>query len=329
VSNPSSRPSSPTLLPASPAMTFKKVRIRGTLGKSGQQSPEPEPSARRRRKAVPEVSARPAASDPLRRSAASDGTRPRYATLDALAEARSNGKAPLPQRPSLGQQLLGRPSAAAAGAGVVSGSRSFASPRPWKTPRRPNPDPHSQDDTPRLDPAAGGLEPEPEPEPQPQPQPYSQRHMLSAEELVLVDALRVQVSDVLEDEAFARLRDDTTLHRFVCARQGDLEAAEAMMRSRLSFHRAFGLDDVWAGWRPAKGRSMSPRAEIGSKIFYGGLSGWTKEGGPLLVERLGQADLAGISREGALVEDLALEAYVVYLETVLRMDIRATREEQR
>jgi hypothetical protein len=102
-----------------------------------------------------------------------------------------------------------------------------------------------------------------------------------------------------------------------------------MMRSRLSFHRAFGLDDVWAGWRPAKGRSMSPRAEIGSKIFYGGLSGWTKEGGPLLVERLGQADLAGISREGALVEDLALEAYVVYLETVLRMDIRATREEQR
>ena len=134
---------------------------------------------------------------------------------------------------------------------------------------------------------------------------------------------------MLQDVAFARLRDDTTLYRFVSARQGDIAAAADMLRARLRFHHEFHLDKVWAGWRPPRGRPMSPRAEIGSKIFYAGLSGWTKEGGPLLVERLGQADLAGISREGALVEDLALEAYVVYLETIMRMNVRATREEQK
>jgi hypothetical protein len=154
--------------------------------------------------------------------------------------------------------------------------------------------------------------------------------MLAPDEIALVDTLRAEVSDILEDEkAFARLRDDTTLHRFVCARQGDIPAAAEMLRTRQRFHHEFGLDEVWAGWRPPQGMPMSPRAEFGSKIFYAGLSGWTKEGGPLLVERLGRADLAGISREGAIVEDLALEAYVVYLETILRMNVRATREEQK
>jgi hypothetical protein len=37
-----------------------------------------------------------------------------------------------------------------------------------------------------------------------------------------------------------------------------------------------------------------------------GVSGWTKDGSPLMVERLGRADLAGITREG---EELQVPQY--------------------
>jgi hypothetical protein len=316
---------------------FTKVRIRGALSQGAIRRVEPAAGGallptRTRRNAVPVVAARPAATDPLRMSSKSDGTRPRYATLGELAEARPHGKAPLPKRPGGVRPSPIDPPSPRATAGVVSGSRSFVSPRPWRTPRRYHPDPHAASPTAREVTAQPGpaSELEPEPEPELSVSQYSQRNMLAPDEIALVDTLRAEVSDILEDEkAFARLRDDTTLHRFVCARQGDIPAAAEMLRTRQRFHHEFGLDEVWAGWRPPQGMPMSPRAEFGSKIFYAGLSGWTKEGGPLLVERLGRADLAGISREGAIVEDLALEAYVVYLETILRMNVRATREEQK
>lgn len=41
-----------------------------------------------------------------------------------------------------------------------------------------------------------------------------------------------------------------------------------------------------------------------------GVSGWTKDGSPLMVERLGRADLAGISREGKDLQQLVLYSYV-------------------
>jgi hypothetical protein len=88
-----------------------------------------------------------------------------------------------------------------------------------------------------------------------------------------------------------------------------------------------------------------------------GVSGWTKDGSPLMVERLGRADLAGITREGeelqvpqylipgafpqslALIkltiapflcrgctQRLVLYSYMMYLETIFRTCTRISRE---
>ena len=313
------------------APAFKKVRVRGTLNKVDSAKSANKPLAgapvRRRRKAMPNVNAHKVAEGgearPVVRVSGLAASR-----RDALAAAEQDEwrAPPLPPRGAAAVamnhglssgSLLSRPARA-------DGEALRLSPQPWKTPRRVGgTDPHAQPVSP------AGLAARREPEPEPEPEPYSQRAMLSSEDIALVDELRARIADVLAADVCARLRDDTTLHRFVVARQGDLDAAEAMLRQRKVFTTKFGLDEVWADWRPARGRQMSQRAQIGSKIFYAGLSGWTKEGGPLLVDRLGQADLAGIAREGSTVEDLALEAYVIYMETILRMDIRATREEQK
>ena len=62
--------------------------------------------------------------------------------------------------------------------------------------------------------------------------------ILTPEQKVLVDELRVRVADALRDDpAAARLGDESALHRFICARQGSVEDAEAMFRGRLEWHR--------------------------------------------------------------------------------------------
>jgi len=62
--------------------------------------------------------------------------------------------------------------------------------------------------------------------------------ILTPEQKVLVEQLRARVADALRDDpAAARLGDESGLHRFICARQGSVEDAEAMFRGRLKWHR--------------------------------------------------------------------------------------------
>lgn len=62
--------------------------------------------------------------------------------------------------------------------------------------------------------------------------------ILEPEQKALVDQLRARVADALRDDpAAARLGDESALHRFICARQGNLADAEAMFRGRLEWHR--------------------------------------------------------------------------------------------
>ena len=61
--------------------------------------------------------------------------------------------------------------------------------------------------------------------------------ILTPEQRVLVDELRARVADALRDDpAAARLGDESALHRFICARQGNVADAEAMFRGRLKWH---------------------------------------------------------------------------------------------
>ena len=89
--------------------------------------------------------------------------------------------------------------------------------------------------------------------------------------------------------------DDFTLLRFVQARPAGTSAAAAMFRESMA-------------WRSSDGRGVgrlfaahharappTPTNEAGRAHFYGGFAGFGLSGEPLLVERLGCVDLAGIA----------------------------------
>ena len=93
-------------------------------------------------------------------------------------------------------------------------------------------------------------------------------------------------------------------------------------------HRAKELDEgrglaaVYREWTGgADGGVTSARSRVAQQFFYGGVSATCVNvgGAPLMVERLGRADLAGVNREGPALLQLLLLSYVVYLETTLRM----------
>ena len=109
-----------------------------------------------------------------------------------------------------------------------------------------------------------------------------------------------------------------------------------MFRGRLEWHSEVGLDRLWSEYRPDDGETVGPAAAIAEDAFYAGVSGWTRDGSdlhsnhgfciqndgfciqngdlnlqiskgsPLMLERLGCCDLAGIARGAFLfsIEDL-------------------------
>lgn len=94
------------------------------------------------------------------------------------------------------------------------------------------------------------------------------------------------------------------------------------------------LDKLWSEYRPSEGVPVGAAAAIAEDCFYvsiverasrrsalkrradllflgqAGVSGWTTDGSPLMVERLGRADLAGITREGEDLQRLVLYSCV-------------------
>ena len=101
----------------------------------------------------------------------------------------------------------------------------------------------------------------------------------------------------------------------MCARDDVTVNARAMLRCRLAWDERVGLMELWEQWHPAadSGRQPSARALLARRYFYAGVSGKTKAGEPLMVERLGRADLSGIAREGTACQELILQGYMMYL----------------
>eukprot|EP01043_Picozoa_sp_COSAG02_P045995 COSAG02_NODE_4262_length_5575_cov_7.055698_2_plen_372_part_00 len=174
---------------------------------------------------------------------------------------------------------------------------------------------------PRMASWFSGWEPETEPEPEPEATAESERDPKSERSSAALAALREALADTDQAQLHAALPglDDFTLLRFLIAREFDVSAAAAMVTERVKWAEEVGLDGIMAEWRGGEGgKPTTARSRAADQIFYAGLLGTSASGAPLMVERLGKADLAGVNREGEELLQLLLKSYIAYLETVFR-----------
>lgn len=149
------------------------------------------------------------------------------------------------------------------------------------------------------------------------------------------DAAKVaELSRRVQDTNAAILTDPTTLLRFLNAREGDVEAAETMVRGAVRWREEFCVDALMNEWgvTDASGEwRMSPqskRAEIACRHFYGmRLSMTCEDGAPIMLQRMGKADLNGMVKEQ--MADLMLNSWVVFLEDALRSGRRESLRQKK
>ncbi len=162
---------------------------------------------------------------------------------------------------------------------------------------------------------------DPEPEPEPELASVSDHDPKSKRCSAALTALREALADIDEARLQATLpgMDDFVLLRFLIARDFDVPAAAAMVVERVAWAEEVGLDAIMAEWRGGEGgKPTTARSRAADQIFYAGVLGVSSSGAPLMVERLGKADLAGVNREGEDLLQLLLKSYIAYLETVFR-----------
>jgi hypothetical protein len=160
-----------------------------------------------------------------------------------------------------------------------------------------------------------------QPEPEPELASASDRDPKSERCSAALAALREALATIDQAQLRAALPgvDDFTLLRFLIAREFDVPAAVSMVAERVEWALEVGLDALMAEWRGgAGGKPTTARSRAADQIFYAGVLGVSASGAPLMVERLGKADLAGVNREGEDLLQLLLKSYIAYLETVFR-----------
>lgn len=124
-----------------------------------------------------------------------------------------------------------------------------------------------------------------------------------------------------KEERYARRNmNDQALWRFVLAHNMDVDAAENMFVTAMKWRAQIDMDRLMAsfdaadrGVVAADDDADATLAALGRRIFYGWQMGVTKDGAPLLIERLGKADLSGIASNDVAMK-AAVRAYAVYLE---------------
>ena len=146
--------------------------------------------------------------------------------------------------------------------------------------------------------------------------------LLTPAEKEAVDALRASLEDLIETDPMAKEHsDDYTLWRFWVARNKDIGRAKQMFEGTMEWRKAVGIDDLWEAKRV---RGERNQADL---CIYSGLSGTSKDGGCVIVERLGRVDARGLSENRPVFEDF-LESYSVFLERAFRQ-VRSTKNKTR
>jgi len=100
-----------------------------------------------------------------------------------------------------------------------------------------------------------------------------------------------------------------------------------MFEAAMQWRAEVQIDELYARrQRPVAERS--PRDQLAARHFYGALLPTpTCDGAPVMLERLGSADLSGMVRESLV--PLMLEEYTVYLERAFQAVREASRREKR
>lgn len=88
-----------------------------------------------------------------------------------------------------------------------------------------------------------------------------------------------------------------TLLRFLRARGGDCEAAQALFSEAMAWRRDFGVDAKLRAWRTEWDAGTSARVRFLKQYDYIGYLGKDREGLPVYIHRHSQGDLGGLVRE--------------------------------
>jgi len=146
--------------------------------------------------------------------------------------------------------------------------------------------------------------------------------VIDAEQLTQIGILRERLAGCCGQEADAH-KDDFTLLRFLIARNCDLDKTEQMWKGVMQWRESTGVSALFHEWQ-----TPSDRAKYVNRFFYASvMPGTSRDGSPIMVERLGKADLAGMHREK--IVDLVVLAYTVYLESAFRAVRQASQDQQR
>jgi hypothetical protein len=168
-------------------------------------------------------------------------------------------------------------------------------------------------------------------DPPPAPLPPRPPPQLNHAERAEVEKLRARLTKYKGNPLW---EESTTMYRFLIARQDkkgekDYEASAQMFRNRVAWAAETNLNALWSEFWPPVGIERSPRAEFADQFFYTGFCGVSRTGAPVMVERLGRCDLAGIAGAGQNLVDAMLLCYTIYLERIFRRVRQASKDQQR
>ena len=134
----------------------------------------------------------------------------------------------------------------------------------------------------------------------------------TTEQHAILELRQVLLPKYSTDEWFASYLDDSTLWRYLVARDMNIEQAEAMFVSSTDWKRAQKLRIKKQEYVAQQTRE----SRIARRVFYGGVAPQhvkTKSGGPVAFERLGKIDLGGMYKNETEFQQ-ALCGYMLYLE---------------
>ena len=112
----------------------------------------------------------------------------------------------------------------------------------------------------------------------------------------------------------AKFLDDTTLWRYLVAREFDMDKTKAMFVDSMQWKKTIALHQLLEEYK----QQQVTWSRISQRVFYAGLLPVHVEnsrGGPVAIERLGMLDLGGLYRHTEEC-DYAINGYCTYLESI-------------